>query len=126
MLSLLISDPAYQDNALRRDLWRAGHAHAGVLLILSLVLLRYASQLRLSERLRWFATHAAPFAAILVPAGMFLSVLSPDSTDVNGLISLSFVGGLTLFAGLLVFGIGLLRRGIREPGTVLEQSSQDV
>jgi hypothetical protein len=27
---------------LRQDLWRAGHAHAGVLLILSLVALRYA------------------------------------------------------------------------------------
>ncbi|KWW98855.1 hypothetical protein LI90_485 [Carbonactinospora thermoautotrophica] len=46
LLTLLINDPAYQDNALRQDLWRAGHAHAGVLLVLSLVALRY----RLSAR----------------------------------------------------------------------------
>ena len=31
----------YMDNPLREDVWRAGHAHAGVLLVLSLVLLRY-------------------------------------------------------------------------------------
>src|SRR5690606_24117288 len=46
LLTLLINDPAYQDNALRQDLWRAGHAHAGVLLILSLVVLRYVDEAR--------------------------------------------------------------------------------
>ena len=29
ILSLLIGDPAYAQNDLRQDLWRAGHAHAG-------------------------------------------------------------------------------------------------
>jgi formate hydrogenlyase transcriptional activator len=32
----------YADNSLRHDLWRAGHAHAGVYLVLSLVMLRYS------------------------------------------------------------------------------------
>jgi hypothetical protein len=32
LLSLLISDPAYAANPLRQNLWRAGHARAGVLL----------------------------------------------------------------------------------------------
>ena len=35
ILTLLIHDPAYMRNPLRQDLWRAGHAHAGVLLLLS-------------------------------------------------------------------------------------------
>jgi hypothetical protein len=39
ILSLLIGDPKYMENPLRQDLWRAGHAHAGVWLILSLVAL---------------------------------------------------------------------------------------
>ena len=30
ILSLLIADPQYAQNELRQDLWRAGHAHAGV------------------------------------------------------------------------------------------------
>ena len=38
---LLIGDPKYMENPLRQDLWRAGHAHAGVWLILALVALRY-------------------------------------------------------------------------------------
>jgi hypothetical protein len=33
ILSLVISDPAYTENSLRQDLWRAGHAHEGVWLI---------------------------------------------------------------------------------------------
>ena len=41
LLSLLIADPSYGQNDLRQDLWRAGHAHAGVWLVLSLVALRY-------------------------------------------------------------------------------------
>ena len=28
ILTLLIGDPSYIQNALRQDLWRAGHAHA--------------------------------------------------------------------------------------------------
>ena len=39
LLRLLVDDPAYADNQLRQDLWRAGHAHAAVLLLLSLVVL---------------------------------------------------------------------------------------
>ena len=49
LLSLLIGDPRYAQNPLRQDLWRAGHAHAGVLLVLSLVVLRYVDEARLSE-----------------------------------------------------------------------------
>jgi len=40
-LSLLMGNvPGYNDNPLRHNLWRAGHAHAGVYLVLSLVMLR--------------------------------------------------------------------------------------
>jgi hypothetical protein len=49
ILSLLIDDPRYTENKLRQDLWRAGHAHAGVLLILSLVALRYVDEANLRE-----------------------------------------------------------------------------
>ena len=48
LLRLLINDPRYAQNALRQDLWRAGHAHAGVLLILSLIALRYVDDANLS------------------------------------------------------------------------------
>jgi hypothetical protein len=53
ILSLLIADPAYAQNELRQDLWRAGHAHAGVWLVLPLVALRYVDEATLSEGMRW-------------------------------------------------------------------------
>jgi hypothetical protein len=53
ILSLLIGDPTYMQNALRQDLWRAGHAHAGVWLILALVVLRYVDEANLSNTMKW-------------------------------------------------------------------------
>lgn len=110
ILSLLISDPSYAENDLRQDLWRAGHAHAGVWLVLSLVALRYVDEATLSEGLKWVVRLAFPAAAILTPAAFFLSVLSPQATEPNALISLAYVGGVILAAGLLLLGVGLIRR----------------
>jgi hypothetical protein len=75
LLTLLIGDPAYAANPLRQDLWRAGHAHAGVFLILSLLALRYVDEARLSEKANAFVRLAVPSAAILLPVAFFLSVL---------------------------------------------------
>lgn len=109
LLRLLIDDPGYQENALRQDLWRAGHAHAGVLLVLSLVLLRYVDEARLGPRARAVAMHGVPLAAILLPAAMFLSVLDADATEPNALVHLAWPGAASLAAGLVTTGIGLLR-----------------
>jgi hypothetical protein len=109
LLTLLIGDPTYAENPLRRDLWRAGHAHAGVLLILSLVVLRYVDEAALSRRAGSFARHAVPAAALLLPAAFFGSVLSPEATAPNAIIYLGYVGGVLLAAGLLTLGVGLLR-----------------
>ena len=52
---------------------------------------------------------ALPAAAILMPLGFFLSVLSPDAAEPNALISLTYVAGVVLAVGLLVLGVGLVR-----------------
>jgi hypothetical protein len=110
ILTLLINDPAYMRNPLRQDLWRAGHAHAGVFLVLSLVALRYVDEAELGVGSKWLVRLAIPSAAILVPAAFFLSVLSPDATEPNGLIALAYIGAAVLAAGVIVLGVGLLRR----------------
>ena len=71
ILSLLIGDPKYMENPLRQDLWRAGHAHAGVWLILALVALRYVDEANLSNAMKWLVRGSIPIAAILVPAAFF-------------------------------------------------------
>jgi len=110
ILSLLVGDPDYAQNQLRQDLWRAGHAHAGVLLVLSLVTLRYVDEANLPGWLKSFARHSIPTAAILLPAAFFMSVLSPDATEPNAMIYLAFVGAVSLASGVLILGIGLVRR----------------
>ena len=110
ILTLLINDPAYMRNPLRQDLWRAGHAHAGVFLVLSLVALRYVDETELGAGSKWLVRLAIPSAAILVPAAFFLSVLSPDATEPNGLIALAYIGAAVLATGVIVLGVGLLRR----------------
>jgi hypothetical protein len=101
--------PGYSDNPLRHDLWRAGHAHAGVYLVLSLVMLRYVDEALLSPTWRWVARLGVPLAAILIPAAFFLSVVSPGATTPNGLIYLVLPGALSLSLGVLALGIGLIR-----------------
>jgi hypothetical protein len=90
LLMLLIGNsPGYLDNPLRQNLWRAGHAHAGVYLVLSLVMLRYVDEALLSPFWRWIARTGAPIAAILIPAAFFLSVLSPTAREPNSLMNLA-------------------------------------
>jgi hypothetical protein len=117
ILSLLIADPSYAQNELRQDLWRAGHAHAGVWLVLSLVALRYVDEATLSEGMRWVVRLAFPAAAVLMALGFFLSVLSPEAREPNGLIYLTYVAGVVLAVGLLVLGVGLIRGHTRSGET---------
>jgi hypothetical protein len=110
LLSLLI-DPggAYLRNPLRQNLWRAGHAHAGVLLVLSLLTLRYVDEATLPPGARHFVRAAVPGAAILLPLAFFVSVLSPSVEVAGPIVYLAFPGALLLAAGLLTLGVGLLR-----------------
>lgn len=110
LLTFLISDPSYVQNALRQDLWRAGHAHAGVLLILSLVALRYVDDTSLSFAMKWFVRAAIPSAAIFLPAAFFFSVLSPTATKPNGFIYLAYIGAIVLATGILTLAIGLIKK----------------
>jgi hypothetical protein len=94
----------YVDNPLRHDLWRAGHAHAGLYLVLSLVMLRYVDEAVLSPFWKWLARTGVPIAAILIPAAMFLSVASPTAKEPNGLMNLAYLGAVFLAAAVLSLG----------------------
>ena len=113
LMALTRSMPGYNDNPLRHDLWRAGHAHAGVYLVLSLVMLRYVDETALSPFWKWLARAGAPIAAILIPAAFFLSVASPAAKEPNSLMNLAYVGALFLAGALLSLGIGLIRAARR-------------
>ena len=94
--------------ALQQSFYRAGHAHAGVLIVLSLVALLYVEASGLTGAWGWIAGHGAPIAAILMPAGFFLSAAGRGRTEPSRLIVLVWLGAATLAAGVLTLGLGLL------------------
>ena len=109
LTSLIDRNSHYMDNALRQNFFRAGHAHAGVFVILSLVCQILADNATLPPGLLWIARTGVPLAAILIPAGFFLSLTSPTASRPNSLIALIYVGIAFLAAAVLTLGIGLLR-----------------
>jgi hypothetical protein len=103
--------PGYLDNPLRQNMFRAGHAHAGVWIIFALVALLWVDQIDLGEPLKWVIRVAFAAAPILMPLGFFLSVTRPDAQRPNAVITLVYLGGLSLAVGAVTLGIGLLATG---------------
>jgi hypothetical protein len=101
-------DPGFLDNPLRQGMFRAGHAHAGVWIVLALVALLYVDRAGLPDGLAWVVRIAFAAAPILMPLGFFLSVTSPTAQKPNGAIALVYAGGAVLAIGALTLGIGLL------------------
>jgi len=102
----------YMENPLRQSLFRAGHAHAGVLVILSLICQVLVDSIILPAPLEWIARLGAPIAAILIPAGFFFSVIPPKVERPTSLIALTYVGAAMLAVGILILGIGLVHAGV--------------
>jgi hypothetical protein len=87
---------------------RAGHAHAGVLIILSLISQLYADAAGMHGFWCQVAHLGAPIAAILFPLGFFLSSGGKGTTKPNSLIWFVYIGAVVLAAGVLSLGVGLL------------------
>lgn len=102
------------ENSLRKEFFRAGHAHAGILLILSLVCYLYVDKTSLSTGLKALVKTFIPVSAIFIPAAFFFSMISPTATEPNSFIYLAYIGAIFLVIGLLILGIGLIRSPKKE------------
>ena len=71
------------ENPLRQNFFRAGHAHAGVIVILSLICQVLADAAILSTPMLWFVRIGVPLAAILISSGFFFSMLPPTATVIT-------------------------------------------
>lgn len=85
------------------SLWRAGHAHAGVYVILALILQPLVDQTAFSNSVKWVARLGAPFASVIVPVGFFGLAFLPSFKWVM------YIGIFCLAVSMLLTGIGLLR-----------------
>ena len=109
LTSLVNRGSGYMENPLRQNFFRAGHAHAGVIVILSLVCQMLADATILPSPLIWFVRIGVPLSAILISAGFFFSMLPPAATQPSGAIFLIYVGAVILALSVLTLAVGLLR-----------------
>jgi Ni,Fe-hydrogenase I cytochrome b subunit len=93
---------------LQKSFFRAGHAHAGVLVILALVIQLYVDATDMADGPTWLARSGVPIAAILIPGGFFLSVMKRGAEKPNRFIWMLYGGAVMLAVGVLATGIGLL------------------
>ncbi len=98
-------------NDLQKTFFRAGHAHAGVLIILGLVSLLLQSAAGVSEGWQWAAAGVLA-SALLIPAGFFLSVLGRDPREPSRMIALLWAGVVVLALSLITVGISVIAAGV--------------
>lgn len=98
-------------NDLQRSYFRAGHAHAGVLVILGLVVMLFIESADVDGVIATLSSGVL-WAAILMPAGFFLSVIGRDPAKPNRLRYLIVAGGIALTIGLVSAGVALIAAGI--------------
>lgn len=84
-------------------LFRAGHAHAGVWIILSLVLQVLLDSATLSPATKWMARLAAPVAAAAFSGGFFGLAFAP------AFAALLYLGATSMALAVVLTGVGLLR-----------------
>jgi hypothetical protein len=84
-------------------LWRAGHAHAGVIVILSLILQPLVDNIAFSNGTKWVARSCAPIASVVLPAGFF------GVAFVAEFKWLMYTGIILLAVSMLLTGIGLFK-----------------
>jgi hypothetical protein len=87
---------------------RAGHAHAGVLLLLALLCQLFADATEQTGVLDWLSRSGVAVAALLMPGGFFFSSMGAGREQPNRLIVLVFAGAALLAISLTSLGIGLL------------------
>lgn len=92
----------------QRRFFRAGHAHAGVLVILGLLCVLLGESTGLAGGWRWLAQTGVLVSAVLMPMGFFFSAMGAGRERPSRWVVLLPLGGLVLAAGVVTLGVGLI------------------
>jgi hypothetical protein len=95
--------------ALRERFFRAGHAHAGVLLVLSLVYLLYLPRAEFSHAWEWVLGIVLLVGVLAQSGGFFVHVGVGKEGSTSAGTTLTRVGGLLIAASLIALAVGLIQ-----------------
>ncbi len=110
LLMLLASWDPLPLTDFQRSMFRAGHAHAGTLVILALVAQLLADHARLSTALNWSVrTHWLSAGANPGQRWVFRRDGGVNITQPTGLIAILYVGIGVLALSAIALGIGLIK-----------------
>ena len=93
----------------QKSMARAGHAHAGVIIILSLVAEILADYANLSPALISVVRIGFPASALLISGGFFAASAGKYLVKPNKFIWILYLGVMTLACVVIILGIGLIR-----------------
>ena len=96
---------------LQKSFFRAGHAHAGVLVILALLVQFLVDAAGMDASTGWLVRNGTAAAPILISAGFFFAPLGGNGTKLNRLVWLIYAGAASLAASMVVLGLALISAG---------------
>jgi hypothetical protein len=89
--------------------FRAGHAHAGVLIILSLVYLMYLPLGDYSEGMEWVTGAILVAGVVAQSGGFFLHLARGREGESSVGTTVTRLGGILLATALIILAVGLIR-----------------
>lgn len=98
--------------------FRAGHAHAGVLIILSLVYVVLLERTRWSDRTRSLVMATLLAGGLAQSGGFFLHMLVGEEGSFSAGIAVTLAGAVLLAIAVIALGVTLLRDASDEEWTV--------
>ena len=93
----------------QEQFFRAGHAHAGVLLILALVYLMLMDRTQFSGRAQLLLSITLLVGILLQSGGFFLHFAVGQEGEASGGTWMTRAGAILLAVALITLGVGLLR-----------------
>lgn len=110
LLSRLRKQVGYSEDGVQGHYFRAGHAHAGVLLILGMLAQIFVDQTNFAPGLAYAVRAGFFLPPILMSAGFFLGAPGADGKP-KPLLSLVYIGAILLALSTVALGLGLIFNG---------------
>jgi len=89
--------------------FRAGHAHAGVLLVLSLVYFLYLPRADYSNGVEWLACIVLTVGVVMQSGGFFIHMGIGQEAEASIGTRVTRLGAFVIAAALLILAVGLIK-----------------